>query len=875
MATSTSGHAEASGQTGTNGDGDTESAPDAPAGRERGYHLEIFLICFAALLLEVSYTRVVSFKLFYYYTYLVIGLALLGIGTGSVITSISGRLKKASTDVVMMVSSLAGAVSVIVGYLIVARIPIASLAIWDYGTRDSVWNLVKLVIICLALFGSFIWVGVMISTLFGRKSEGIGKLYFADLVGAGLACAAAVPLISTIGPPRTISLAGAVLAGVAVMVAVRLKSRLVPVGAVLAAALVVGVLASSAIPDVRNDDDKSDLAGTVYSRWSPIFRVDAVDLGNGLLLHHDGMLGSVIKKWDGDIASLGDESFNFDNDPRSFPFDLLGAPPENVMIIGAAGGHEILASLYYEAQNIDAIELNPLTHDLVTDRYADYGGNVADQPGVNYVNGDGRSFLARSDEAYELIWYPAPDSYSASNAATAGAFVLSESYLYTTETIEESLEHLTDDGIIATQFGEINYEAKPNRTTRYVATVREALERFGVEDPTQHVLIATSPSGGTTSLSTVLVKRTPFTQAEIDSFIDQDASVDDNRLQYAPGEPPQDNSVTNVLTLPTDEQQAYLEDYPFEVDAITDDGPFFWHFVGFGDVLQEFGDPIDRFDPEDAIGERVILLLLVLATVLAGIFLLLPFVTMRKVWRALPRKGTSAMYFTALGLGFMFFEITLIQRLILFLGFPTYSLTVTLASLLIFTGIGALLSARFKGRVETVGKALAPAVVLLGLAYLFLLPILTEALLTTPLGLRVIVAFLVLAPLGVFLGMFMPLGLGVVAGLTTHSEEYVAWGWAVNGFASVIGSVLTTIIAMMFGFNVVLALAIGVYLLALVALHRLQRPIAAAEVAGDEAGTGTDGDGDGAAPEGDEVEPDGVAVGAGPAGAGPVGATTP
>jgi hypothetical protein len=123
--------------------------------------------------------------------------------------------------------------------------------------------------------------------------------------------------------------------------------------------------------------------------------------------------------------------------------------------------------------------------------------------------------------------------------------------------------------------------------------------------------------------------------------------------------------------------------------------------------------------------------------------------------------------------------------------------------------------------------------------------------------------------------MFMPLGLGVVAGLTTHSEEYVAWGWAVNGFASVIGSVLTTIIAMMFGFNVVLALAIGVYLLALVALHRLQRPIAAAAVAGDETGAGTDGDGDSAAPEGDEVEPDGVAVGAGPAGAGPVGATTP
>ena len=132
-----------------------------------------------------------------------------------------------------------------------------------------------------------------------------------------------------------------------------------------------------------------------------------------------------------------------------------------------------------------------------------------------------------------------------------------------------------------------------------------------------------------------------------------------------------------------------------------------------------------------------------------------------------------------------------------------------------------------------------------------------------------IVAFLVLAPLGMLLGMFMPLGLGAVSGLTDHGEEYVAWGWAVNGFASVIGSVLTTIIAMIFGFNVVLALAMVVYLLALVALRRLQRPVAAAvapEAAGD-AGDGTAGTRRRAAEE--------VAVGAGPAGAGPVGATTP
>jgi MFS family permease len=804
-----------------------ESAPAEPvAGRERGYHLEIFLICFASLLLEIAYTRVVSFKLFYYYTYLVIGLALLGIGCGSVLTSISGRLKRASTERILAVGSLVGGASIVVGYLIIARIPVSSLAIWDYGTRASATNMAKLVIICVTLFASFIWVGVMVSTLFSRKTEGIGKLYFADLVGAGLACAVVVALISTIGPPRTIALAAAVLASVGLLVAVRMRSRLAPVGGVLTAVLVVCVVGSSVLPDVKPDDDKNPVDHTDHSEWSPIFRVDTALFPNGLMLSHDGTLGSVIKPWDGDIDSLDDEIYNFDRDPRAYPFATPEESPERVMIIGAAGGHEILASLHFGAETIDAIELNPLTHKLVTETYADFGGHVAEQPGVNYVTGDGRSYLARSDDEYGLIWYPAPDSYSATNAATAGAFVLSESYLYTQETIEESLDHLTEEGVIASQFGEIDFDGKPNRTTRYVATVRAALEDFGVEDPGRHILIATDSSGGTSVLSTVLIKRTPFTPTEIAQFTAKGEEIEGNEIRYLPGEP-QDNSVSQVLTLPADEQEAYLEDYPFDVASITDDGPFFWHFARFRDVIANYGDPIRRDDPngdpEDSVGERVILLLLVIATVLAAVFLLLPFLTMRRTWRALPRKGTSAVYFTALGLGFMFFEITLIQRLILFLGYPTYSLTVTLASLLMFTGLGALLSARLKGRLDRVPRMLAPVVVVLGLAYLFLLPVLTDALLTTPLAIRVMVAFLVLAPLGVLLGMFMPLGLGAVSSLTDHGEEYVAWGWAVNGFASVIGSVLTTLIAMMFGFNVVLVLAVAVYLTALLTLRRLAR----------------------------------------------------
>ena len=808
------------------------SASSQHAGSSRrSYALEILLVSFAALLLEISYTRVISFKLFYYYTYLVIGLALLGIGCGGVIVAVSRRLRRAETEAILKWGLLLGAASVAVGYVIVATVRTDTLALWDYGSLSSFGNLALLLCICLALFASFIAVGVMIATLFARQSDQIGRLYFADLVGAGIACAVVVSFISWIGPPATIFLAGLVLALAGVRLAVRGRSRaLVPVGVVLVAVLAAGVVRPSVLPEQRADEFKGefDESATRYSSWSPIFRVDVVDFGpDRRILYHDGLVGSVIQRWDGKQASLG--RFGFDTDPRALPFAVGETSPNNVLIVGAAGGHEILTSLYFDAQHVDAVELNPVTHSLVTDKFADYAGHLAENPAVNYVQGDGRSFLARSDDTYNIVWYPAPDSYAATNAATAGAYVLSESYLYTSETIKDSLEHVGGNGILAAQFGEFDYDRKPNRTSRYVATARHALGDLGVRDPASHILVATSPvEGGGASLSTILVKRGPFTTAEVDRFLAALGAMPGGTLRYAPGHPVRGESVSAIATLPGSRLDRWYDSYPYDVRPITDDSPFFWHFTPFRDVLADFGKPIDRSDFEVDVGERVLLLLLVIATLFAAVFLLLPFVRIRSIWSGLPRKRRSALYFTALGLGFMFFEITLIQRLVLFLGYPTYSLTVTLAAILLSTGVGALLSSRYQLRASRAAWVLLGALAVLDAFYLFGLTPLTDALLGLPFAARVVVAFTVLAPLGVCLGAFMPLGLGAVAGITRHPREYVAWGWAVNGFASVIGAVLTTILAMALGFGVVLVLALVVYGVAVLALRGLLRAAPAA-----------------------------------------------
>ncbi|MBM3672168.1 MAG: hypothetical protein FJW86_08330 [Actinobacteria bacterium] len=789
--------------------------------RRRSYRFEILLASFAGLLLEVSYTRVISFKVFYYYTYLVIGLALLGIGCGGVIVAISRRVRDSSTEAVLRCSFLLGGASVLVGYAVVVGLPIDTLGIWEYDASSSIDNLASLVGICVAIFASFVSIGVIVATLFARRADEIGPLYFADLVGAGLACALVVVLIGSIGPPSTILLAGLLLALAGVRLTPRTRPGWLAGGAVLSVLLLVATVAPSVLPLERTDTTKIDLAATppIYSKWSPIFRVDVAPVGDDfLLLSHDGLPGSAIYRFDGDVSSLD----RYETAAQLLPFAVGGDPPRKELIIGAAGGNEVLASLFFRARHIDAVELNNVTHDLVTNKYADFAGRIAEHPRVNYLHGDGRTFLARSDDAYDLIWYPAPDSYAASNAATAGAFVLSESYLYTRESIEESFEHLSSDGLIVTQFGEVDFEVKPNRTTRYVTTVRAALRERGIDDPARHVLVATTPAALIGTLSTILVKPTPFTDAEVDRFVSALDDIERSTLRYAPGADYGKSLVSQAITTPTSALDDLYASYRFDVSPIDDDAPFFWHFTAFNDVISTFTHAIDRSDPEDTIGERVLLLLVAVAVVLAAIFLLLPFVKLREIWRALPRKGTSAVYFSALGLGFLFFEITLIQRLVLFLGYPTYSLTVTLLSILVFTGVGALLTERYKDRVERAIPILLAVITALTVFYLFALTPLTEGVLGAPLAVRVLLAFFVLAPLGICLGAFMPLGIGAVARLAPeHTREYVAWGWAVNGFASVIGSVLTTILAMTFGFNAVLVIALAVYMVALRALRSL------------------------------------------------------
>jgi hypothetical protein len=407
------------------------------------------------------------------------------------------------------------------------------------------------------------------------------------------------------------------------------------------------------------------------------------------------------------------------------------------------------------------------------------------------------------------------------NAASSGAFVLSESYLFTTEMIQESLSHLNPGGVVCVQWGEAFPEK--NRTVRYIATARHAFEQRGIAPFSDHVLVSTAP--GFLPTSTIILRNEPFEPAEVARYAAKTRAVPRSKLWHprAGAAAGDSHALLEPIRLSDSELAAWFEEYPYAVTPITDDAPFFWHFTRFRDA---FSRPwrADKDAPawELATGEQTLMVLLAVAVCFAAVFLLLPLWSARDVWSRVPNKRHAFLYFAGIGLGFMFFEVCLIQKLTLFLGYPTYSLTVTLFSLLIFAGIGSLLSDRYSGAAGRNAAlwALFGVVALLTALYLVGLPLLSAGLGGLALGVRIAIAVLVLAPLGLSLGAFMPIGVNAIARLSPHAREYVAWAWAVNGFFSVVSSVLATILAMTVGFNGVLLLALLAYAMAAASLTR-------------------------------------------------------
>jgi hypothetical protein len=303
--------------------------------------------------------------------------------------------------------------------------------------------------------------------------------------------------------------------------------------------------------------------------------------------------------------------------------------------------------------------------------------------------------------------------------------------------------------------------------------------------------------------------------------------VPNARTVHQPGATAEPGLVGELVTATPDEVDQIVSDYEFDISAIDDDRPFFWHFTPFRDVLTDWDRSFE--DSEIAIGERLLIVLLGISAVVAAVMLSLPFAATRRDRGATVRgRGWFFVYFAALGLGFMFIEISMIQRFALLLGYPTLSLSVSLFTLLLATAAGARLSGvvrRWRARALPV---VTGALAVIAGTYVAISGPLTDAALAWPQWARILVVFVLLFPVGLLLGVFLPTGMdaAVEAAEADGADRgrLVAWCWAVNGFFSVLGASLTTIISMSFGFDRAILAGLVLYVVATIALGLHPRP---------------------------------------------------
>jgi SAM-dependent methyltransferase len=741
----------------------------------------IGLVAGCALALQVLLTRLFSAVLFYHFGFLAISLALLGTGVGGLVLYVRPQWFERQTLQV----GLSRWSALLAGLLVLVPLVLVRL---DYTFDGNVTTgfALNLAAACVLAALPFTAAGIAIALAIRDYARFAGRVYAADLVGAGVGAAAVVPVM-WIADPATLTVALGALAALAAVLfggARRLSAALL----VAAAALVV-VSAATSLYHL----DPVTKGRTVADRWTPLSRVVGYPPQPGsryAILFYDRVYAPVPVHRPGTpyptVRQLGLV-------PQSIGYGLTG--PGRALVIGGGGGRDIFNALGAGQRQVDVIELNQGIVDVVDKDLRRWSGSPYTLPHVQTRVGDGRSILAARDTKYDQIHIGFTDTLSA-NSATA--FALTENNLYTTEAFQEYFDHLRPGGILNVSR---LYRLVGDEALRATVLTLEALRKRGVAHPENNVVVLLGHDILGELFGTVLARPRAWTAPELDRMLSL-AARDGVQIAMAPRGPYR-LEWAGLHAAPS--PAAFCASYRMNVCAPTDDKPFFFNMRRLSDLgASPPAGYLYSIDPF-----RVLVLTLGILAALCAIGFVLPLAAVRG---GAGRPGARALsFFAFIGLGFLLLEVVLIQRFVLFLGFPTYALSVVLFALLVFTGLGALLSSRGDPR-RTVTAALAAVTVLTAAAAFGLQPLL-RALIDLPFPARVAVSVALLAPAGLAMGMAMPIG---IRRLVELHPSGVPWAWAVNGLTSVLASALAVAIAITAGFKVATLAACACYAAALV-----------------------------------------------------------
>ncbi len=800
--------------------------------------LGVALLSGSLLMTELSLTRIFSVTMYYHFAFMAISIALFGLSASGVyVFLMRDRWRDVATERLLVAHAFA--------FTVVTVLALAALVRMRVGLSYSPSNIALMSAVYLLSALPFFAGGATITLAITRMSANINAVYAADLLGAAAGCLVLMPALDVLGAPGAI-VAAAVMG---MLGGVCLSGNAVPrawiAGTGTFVLLVLGAASAGAL-DVSTTKGHENHA-VLFSKWNSFSRIGVYDQPYGAwslsdkytgplpdthLMDIDSAAGTQILRFDGNLQSvsylqyeltaLGYRLFGTpgsppsagDGEPVSPAREGGPVPPKpsgeggfTALVIGTGGGRDLLSALVFGASRVDGVEINPIiVNDVMRKRFRDYSGGVYDRPEVHVTVEDGRSFVRRSNERYDIIQASLVDTWA---ATAAGAYALSENSLYTVEAFQDYLAHLSDRGVLSVSRWVFD-------GLRLISLAQEAGAREGW-NPADRLAIVQHDK-----VATFLLKKTPFTADETATLADA-ADRLGFAVLYLPGHPVRtfgDNRDDYAKLLLAPNRHAFYRQYPLDVTPTTDDRPFFFHTTKLANhsfvapVMRMLGRHVDRPVNPGAWatgGLTALLVLLAISSVLIVLFILGPLALSSRA--ALGRGWLGALaYFACLGGAFMLIEVALLQRFVLLLGHPVYSLTVTLFSLLIGTGLGSAMSRRISdGRVGRTALLACLAVAALAVLWGSVLPPIVQSAIKWPLGLRIALATALMMPAGLLMGVPLPAGMRLLAASQPH---LVPWAWGMNGALSVLGATLAVFIAMNWGFSVTLACGAAVYAVA-------------------------------------------------------------
>ena len=790
--------------------------------------LSVALVSAAALGYELLLMRLFSIIQWHHFAYMIISLALLGYGASGTFISIARPWLLRRYAAAYCGNLALFGLSAVLCFLLAQRLPFnAEEVLWDW--RQPLY----LAQLYLLLAVPFFFAANAIALALSRHTTAIARLYAADLLGAGLGSLLIIGLLFVLVPQMALQAIG-IIGLLAALVATR-ELRLAPrwqlasMAGMTALLLLPANLLELQISPYKSLPQTLRINGTsvIGEYTSPlgllsVVKSDAVPLRHapGLSLYADSPIPEQLG-----VFTDADGMTAIDHNPKQTHLDYLDqltsalpyhlAEQRRVLVLGAGGGSSVQQALNHAVAHIDGVELNPQMVTLLQRDYADWSGQLYGRDGVQLHTADARGFVKGSRQNYDLIQLSLLDAWGASSA---GLYALNENYLYTVEALQDYIARLAPGGYLAISRW---IKLPPRDTLKLFATAVRALEAGGTRDPAAQLVLIRN-----WQTSTLLVKQGSFTPAEINA-VRAFCKARAFDLAWYPGMPATEANRSNRLAeayfytaakaLSGPDAASFLQNYKFDITPATDDRPYFFHFFKWRVLPEILALRGEGGLPLLEAGYLVLLATLLQALLLSLVLILLPLAVLRRRSAAAATSASRARvagYFFAIGLAFLFIEIAFMQKFILFLHHPLYAVATVLAAFLVFAGLGSAWAARLQQDSGPATRATLYAVLLIALlggAYTLLLDPLFAQL--NPLGMttRSAISAVLIAPLAFCMGMPFPLGLAQVA---AKAPELIPWAWGINGCASVLSAVSATLLAMQFGFSVVVLAALLLYLLA-------------------------------------------------------------